>query len=107
MEGQEITGGTVRRFLAALVRPIRTGPHFGRLPLPFPSGSRRFLVAKEPKHPGGVPFFSPEQVGDLWVEVHHSKRDALAHAQRLVNAVGLSSDAPDPASGAAGDEGPT
>ena len=105
--GHEVAGRTVRRFLGALVRPIRTGPHFGRLPLPFPSGSRRFLVAKEPKHPGGVPFYSPEQVGDLWVEVHHSKRDALAHAQRLVNAVGLSSDAPEPDSGAAGDGEPT
>lgn len=46
--------------------------------LPFKTSSQRYLIASQPVHPNGNPFFVPVHYGNVCMEAHKSYKTAVA-----------------------------
>jgi len=83
-----IHGVTVRRFLASLVeRTVQRG-WLTEEHLPMRIGKKRYFVARDPLHPSGKSFYSPEAVGDLYVETNEGFLSASRKATLVADALG-------------------
>ena len=57
--------------------------------VPFRTSRERYLVAREPIHPGGNPFVVPVNFGDFHMEAHKDYRNAIQHLRALTERMGL------------------
>ena len=51
--------------------------------LPFKTSSQRFLIAEQPIHPNGKPFFVPVYASGLYMEAHKSYKTAISDLEDL------------------------
>jgi uncharacterized protein with ParB-like and HNH nuclease domain len=66
--------------------------HLDKLNLPIASGSKRYIVAREPKHQGGNPFLVDVEYLGYHMEAHNNRRAALAALDNLLAMCGLGLD---------------
>ncbi len=52
--------------------------------VPISSGSKRFIIHHEPKHPDGNSFRTPREVREFWVETHADSRAITQNAKTLL-----------------------
>jgi hypothetical protein len=77
---------------AALTYLIRDG-HMARLPpgtIPFATSSKRYLIAREPKHQHGVDFSCAVHVGDYYIEVQKDYARACCQLAKFLAVCGVS-----------------
>ncbi|MBI2862052.1 MAG: hypothetical protein HYX89_04460 [Chloroflexi bacterium] len=74
--------------LKEIVDWLARNGHLRAEQLPIPASSERYIVARQPKHPGGNEFFNGRQVGNLWVETHASASRLRALSIKVITACG-------------------
>jgi hypothetical protein len=57
--------------------------------VPLKTSSERYLVAREPIHPGGNPFVVPVSFRDFHMEAHKDYKNAIQHLKLLAERLGL------------------
>jgi len=62
----------------------RLEPH-----IPFKTSAKRYLIAKEPKHPSGRDFVVPIQYRGFYMESHKDYKTAINHLGQLLSKCGL------------------
>jgi hypothetical protein len=90
IEGERIEGSSVPEFYKSVLEYLlQTCPNLQEH-VPFATGTKRYLIAKEPVHLGGSPFLSPIESGGFFMEGHKSRIGALKDVVRLLRKLGLS-----------------
>jgi hypothetical protein len=87
-----------RRFQAVSVRDLYQqvlaflvddhGPKLAAV-APFKTSNRRYLLAKEPTHPGGNHFVIPVEYRGYCLEAHKDYKNGISHLGNLVRRLGL------------------
>lgn len=99
VDSEEICGESVSKLLEAVVRFLDKRELLEQL-LPFGTGTKRYLIAKEPRHPSGKEFnaaneLKTESAGTVFVEVNTSRQSALKYALALLRKSGLPAEVPE------------
>lgn len=88
VNGETVEGASVPDFYNAILEYLLQG----NIPisefLPFSTGTKRYLIAEKPLHPGGNPFRAPIEQGALFMEAHKSRAQALKDVVRFLRKIG-------------------
>lgn len=57
--------------------------------VPLRTSKERFLIARDPAHPGGNPFVVPVQFRGFHMEAHKDYKNAIEHLEKLGERLGL------------------
>lgn len=55
--------------------------------LPFATGPKRYLIAREPIHPSGQKFMTPVEYEGYFMEAHNNRTAAISNLEKLKNAL--------------------
>lgn len=66
------------------------GNYLEKLPLPVATGSKRYLLAREPKHQSGNAFVYPVEHKGYFMEAHKGREGGWSNLQKLLEMCGLS-----------------
>jgi len=66
------------------------GHHLDKLELPIESGTRRYLLATEPKHQRGNDFITAVEYKGYFMEANKSRSQGLRDLEQLAKLCGLS-----------------
>lgn len=80
----EITGDSVPEFYQRILVLIAAKPEQFDQHIPFATGSKRYLIAREPFHPGGQSFRAKVEHEGFFMETHKSRVQAVKDAARLL-----------------------
>jgi len=96
VNGTEISGATGRELMANFMAYLDKGGILKKAAesgaFPVQNGPKRFIVNKEPIHPGGKKFLTPVKAGGWYAEAHASRAQILARTLKLAKHLGLSTD---------------
>lgn len=56
--------------------------------LPFATGPKRYLIARESLHPAGQEFMAPVEYEGFFMEAHNNRASAISSLEKLANALG-------------------
>lgn len=73
-----------------VLRFLYEGGYLNKLELPIATASRRYLLAREPKHPKGHRFFKPVEYKGYYMESYKSLDAGFHDLRKLLNLCGLS-----------------
>jgi hypothetical protein len=84
--GQRIHADTVADLYQQVLKLLLERGHAKKVDeiLPYRTSAKRFLIAREPKHPNGNDFFVPVKVGSYYMEAHKNYDAALKHLRRFL-----------------------
>jgi hypothetical protein len=72
-----VAGNSVPEFYANILRCLIEGKHLDQVALPIASGSKRYLLSRQPVHPLGNPFKRPIEVDGFFMETNKSRERAI------------------------------
>jgi len=84
-----IEGGSVPELYRNALRCLIDGKHLEHVELPFASGAKRYLLARQPIHPLGNPFRRPIDIDGFYMESHKSRDQAVGDLLKFCQANGI------------------
>ena len=84
IEDKTIEGETVREFYEKILEYLIKERLIDRCKLPYATGTKRYLISKEPKHQAGHSFRVSVKVSDYYMEAHKSRAGAMKDLIRFL-----------------------
>jgi hypothetical protein len=89
ISSNQFQGVSVGQIYQRILKFLVDNQSIETVPLPFASGSRRYLVANNPLHPRGNGFVHPISYQGYYMETHKSRLTAIKDLEKLMTQVGL------------------
>lgn len=90
VEGELVWGPSASQFYKAVWAWLFAHGHVRASDLPIQGrGKKRYVVAAEPVHPSGKPFYRAEEVHGAFIEVNLSRGDIVRLAKRYLDKYGV------------------
>jgi hypothetical protein len=90
VNGQIFVGQSISRLYGQVLKYLVDGDYLNGLEIPIPSGSKRYLIASEPKHQQGNGFLKPVSYKSFHMEANKSRDGGLSDLAKLVHLCKLS-----------------
>lgn len=90
VNGRDFIGSSISRLYSQVLKYLVDGNYLDGLEIPVPSGSKRYLIANEPKHQQGNEFLKPVSYKSFHMEANKSRDTGLSDLAKLVHLCGLS-----------------
>ena len=87
---QEFKATSISKLYTQVLKYLHDNGHLAQLELPIASGSKRYLLATQPKHQQGNPFVRPAAYEGYVMEANKSRDGGLSDLAKLLQICGLS-----------------
>ena len=89
IKGQTFDEPTLPKLYVQVLKFLYEGNYLSRLEIPMATGSRRYLLAREPRHPRGNKFIAPVEYNGYYMESNKPRDGGIRDLAKLLTACRL------------------